>query len=155
MKEYIDKYIIGEEYEAIRMQLEELLRRKVKNCKNSTIIFDTKDYVLLDDIIDAVSKILSQYVSDTTFADAYRALVHYHRWRKTSEEPPSSLFKERGVLDEFLNPSEDNQVLCLTRSKRYGIKLLAYNKYYNIWDNEDLDDYFCEIEEIEEWKPIK
>lgn len=78
-----------------------------------------------------------------------------NRWMKTSEEPPSSLFKERGVLDEFLNPSEDNQVLCLTRSKRYGIKLLAYNKYYNIWDNEDLDDYFCEIEEIEEWKPIK
>ena len=78
-----------------------------------------------------------------------------NRWRKTSEEHPASLFKDRCVLDEFLNPSDDNQVLCLTRSKKYGIKLLAYNKYYNIWDNEDLDDYCCEIEDIEEWKPIK
>ena len=72
----------------IKKQIEELLRRKVKNCKNSTAIFDTKDYVLLDDVIDDVTKILSQYVSDTTFADAYRAIVHQHRWRKVSEELP-------------------------------------------------------------------
>ena len=144
MKEYIDKYIIGEEYEAIRMQLEELLRRKVKNCKNSTIIFDTKDYVLIDDIIDAVSKILSQYVSDTTFADAYISLVHYHRWRKTSEELPSNEYKNEVMP----------QTLCLTKSKRYGIKLLAYNHSYDVWDDEDLDDYVCDRDDIEEWKPI-
>ena len=79
--------------EDIKKQIEELLRRKVKNCKNSTAIFDTKDYVLLDDVLDDVSKILSQYVSDTTFADAYRAIVYYHRWRKVSEELPDIGFK--------------------------------------------------------------
>ena len=131
MKEYIDKYIIGEEYEAIRMQLEELLRRKVKNCKNSTIIFDTKDYVLLDDIIDAVSKILSQYVSDTTFADAFRSISGHYRWRKVSEELPDK-------------PCE---VLVMDSDECMYIAYFSYGKFI-------LDRYTQINGDIREWKPI-
>lgn len=128
----------------INKQIEDLLKDKVKNCKNSTTIFDTKDYVLFGDAIDAATMVLSQYVSNTTFADAYRAIVDYHRWRKTSEELPSNEYKNEVMP----------QTLCLTKSKRYGIKLLAYNHSYDVWDDEYLDDYVCYRDDIEEWKPI-
>ncbi|MFT3994774.1 MAG: hypothetical protein QM660_10730 [Dysgonomonas sp.] len=82
------------------------------------------------------------------FTSGYSAclsqLQHANRWRKVSEELPE---KEPNVTM--------SQTLCLTRSKRYGIKLLAYNHDYNVWDDEQLDDYFCDKEVIEEWKPIE
>ena len=38
----------------IKKQVEGLLKRKFKNCKNSTAILVTKDFVLLDDVIEDV-----------------------------------------------------------------------------------------------------
>ena len=130
--------------EDIKKQVEDLLKDKVVNCKNSTTIFDTNDYILLSDAVDVASKVLSQYVSDTTFADAFRAISDHYRWRKVSEELPSNEYKNEVMP----------QTLCLTKSKRYGIKLLAYNHSYDVWDDEYLDDYVCDRDDIEEWKPI-
>lgn len=119
--------------EDIKKQIEELLRCKVKNCKNSTTILDAKDYVLLDDVINDVSKILSQYVSDTTFADAYRAIVDYHRWRKVSEELPKLTSKPYCIA------AKDSE-----------------SRIYIEWILEGYDErviYFL-LDKYIEWKPI-
>ena len=122
----------------IKKQIEELLRRKVKNCKNSTAIFDTKDYVLLDDVIDDVTKILSQYVSDTTFADAYRAIVHQHRWRKASEELPP--------VNEL--------VVVRVRNKNKPDGIYLYDVCYIDEETNFWGDRLHTWEDITAWKPI-
>lgn len=122
----------------IKKQIEGLLRRKSKNCKNSTAIFDTKDYVLLDDVIDDVSKILSQYVSDTTFADAYRAIVYYHRWRKVSEELPPA----------------NELVVVRVRNKNKPDGIYLYDVCYIDEDTNSWGDRLHTWEDIVEWKPI-
>lgn len=122
----------------IKKQIEGLLRRKSKNCKNSTAIFDTNDYVLLDDVIDDVSKILSQYVSDTTFADAYRAIVYYHRWRKVSEELPPA----------------NELVVVRVRNKNKPDGIYLYDVCYIDEDTNSWGDRLHTWEDIVEWKPI-
>lgn len=77
-------------------------------------------------------------------ADSLKELLQKNDWRKVSEELPSNEYKNEVMP----------QTLCLTKSKRYGIKLLAYNHSYDVWDNEYLDDYVCDRDDIEEWKPI-
>lgn len=122
----------------IKKQIEGLLRRKSKNCKNSTAIFDTKDYVLLDDVIDDVSKILPQYVSDTTFADAYRAIVYYHRWRKVSEELPPA----------------NELVVVRVRNKNKPDGIYLYDVCYIDEDTNSWGNRLHTWEDIVEWKPI-
>lgn len=72
----------------INKQIEEALKVKVKNCNNSTTIFDTRDYVLLEDAINIVK--------------------NSSRWRKVSEElPPEGeevLFFHEDWIDEDFNP---------------------------------------------------
>lgn len=48
---------------------------------------------------------------------------------------------------------EDEQ-LVLTRSSIYGVKLLVWNGHYNVWDDEDGDDVYCERDKIDAWMPI-
>lgn len=48
---------------------------------------------------------------------------------------------------------EDEQ-LVLTSSSTYGIKLLVWNDHYNVWDDEDGDDVYCERDKIDAWMPI-
>lgn len=48
---------------------------------------------------------------------------------------------------------EDEQ-LVLTSSSIYGIKLLVWNDHYNVWDDEDGDDVYCERDKIDTWMPI-
>ena len=72
----------------INKQIEGALKVKVKNCNNSTTIFDTRDYVLLEDAINIVK--------------------NSSRWRKVSEElPPEGeevLFFHEDWIDEDFNP---------------------------------------------------
>nr|DAN48674.1 MAG TPA: Protein of unknown function (DUF551) [Caudoviricetes sp.] len=48
---------------------------------------------------------------------------------------------------------EDNQ-LVLTSSGIYGTKLLVWNEYHNVWDDEDGDDVYCERDKIDAWMPL-
>lgn len=48
---------------------------------------------------------------------------------------------------------EDEQ-LVITLSSIYGVKLLVWNGHYNIWDDEDGDDVYCERDKIDVWMPI-
>ena len=73
----------------INKQIEEALRSKIKNCKNSTTIFDTRDYVLIDDAIGIVS----------SFIDS-------SRWRKVSEELPQVNEEHYRILTK----SDDNRL---------------------------------------------
>ncbi|WP_293666479.1 DUF551 domain-containing protein [uncultured Parabacteroides sp.] len=48
---------------------------------------------------------------------------------------------------------EDNQ-LVLTSSGIYGTKLLVWNAFHGVWDDEDGDDVYCERDKIDAWMPI-
>lgn len=48
---------------------------------------------------------------------------------------------------------EDEQ-LVLTSSSIYGVRLLVWNGHYNVWDDEDGDDVYCERDKIDAWMPI-
>ena len=117
----------------INKQIEDLLKDKVKNCKNSTTIFDTKDYVLFGDAIDAATMVLSQYVSNTTFADAFRSILGHYRWRKVSEELPKVASKPYCIVVR----SDDGRVQLEWILEGYDERVISFL----------LDKYI-------EWKPI-
>lgn len=48
---------------------------------------------------------------------------------------------------------EDNE-LVLTSSSIYGTKLLVWNEFHKVWDDEDGDDTYCERDKIDAWMPI-
>lgn len=48
---------------------------------------------------------------------------------------------------------EDNE-LVLTSSSIYGTKLLVWNEFHKVWDDEDGDDTYCDRDKIDAWMPI-
>lgn len=48
---------------------------------------------------------------------------------------------------------EDNE-LVLTSSSIYGTKLLVWNDFHKVWDDEDGDDVYCDLDKIDAWMPI-
>ena len=63
-------------------------------------------------------------------------------WIKTSDEHP---VKDG---DEDLR---DKRVLVIERGE---VKILSFNHHYQVWDGEDQDDYYCDIDKIEYWMPL-
>ena len=111
----------------INKQIEEALKNKVKNCKNSTTIFDTKNYVLFDDAVDIMTSILSQYLSDTSLADTVRNLIHSSRWRKVSEGLPEygSIIVAKGDTSDF------QDMYLIEIDSDYSMSVLT--SYYKEW----------------------
>ena len=124
----------------INKQIEDLLKDKVKNCKNSTTIFDTKDYVLFGDAIDAATMVLSQYVSNTTFADAFRSISGHYRWRKVNEELPNN---GQIILVKTIDSTYHTAGYYANRGDFYSVSMYELNDY----------ELFL-IDGIVEWKPI-
>lgn len=48
---------------------------------------------------------------------------------------------------------EDNE-LVLTSSSVHGTKLLVWNDFHKVWDDEDGDDVYCDCDKIDAWMPI-
>ena len=69
------------------------------------------------------------------------------KWIKTSERLPEKsmqclcykkyIWNRRGVEGAF-----------------YQTEILAFNNVHNCWDNEDGDDYNCDIETVTHWMPL-
>lgn len=67
----------------------------------------------------------------------------FRAWRKTSEQLPI--------------PKDENedQTLCLVIGIHgEGICIRAYNHFHKCWDDEDLDDNYCETLQIKYWMPL-
>mgnify|MGYP001459844415 CR=1 FL=1 len=91
----------------INKQIEEALKVKVKNCNNSTTIFDTRDYVLLEDAINIVK--------------------NSSRWRKVSEELPEygSIIVAKGDTSDF------QDMYLIEIDSEYSMSVLT--SYYKEW----------------------
>lgn len=58
----------------------------------------------------------------------------------------------RWILVEESLPDEEGQYLV----KHNGnIMLLWFNPHYECWDDADGDDYVCDLNDIEAWRPIE
>lgn len=58
------------------------------------------------------------------------------------------------------HPEKDGQCLVtVMHTGRNGdkwleIKILTWNSYYNVWDQEDGDDYECDPDDVPYWMPL-
>ena len=46
--------------------------------------------------------------------------------------------------------------LCAWRGEYGGgdMRILQWNAYYNVWDDADGDDFFCNVQEVTHWMPL-
>lgn len=59
-------------------------------------------------------------------------------WIKTSEKLPEA----------------DTRVIAYKKDSYLKIHFLWYNKYHNCWDDEDADDFYCDIDQVSHWMPL-
>ena len=46
-----------------------------------------------------------------------------------------------------------SQVQCLVIYKK-EIRILTFNHEHMVWDDFDMDDYFCDINDVTHWMPL-
>lgn len=63
-------------------------------------------------------------------------------WIKTSERKPERLPNVR-----YSNP----KVIVWHKGE---VTMLCFNHEHECWDDEDGDDYYCDIESVEYWMPL-
>lgn len=52
------------------------------------------------------------------------------------------------------NPNKRySQVPCLVYH-RGEVKILVFNHEHTVWDQEDYDDYYCDIGDVSHWMPL-
>ena len=61
-------------------------------------------------------------------------------WIKTSEQTPSA-------------KNDEYQTKCLVVFNGM-VRILTYNHHYELWDDEDGDDFICERFDVEYWMPL-
>lgn len=59
------------------------------------------------------------------------------KWNKTSDVLP-----------------EANHAYLVYDTHDNYVKILCYNNYDNCWDDEDADDYYCDIDRISHWMDL-
>lgn len=55
--------------------------------------------------------------------------------------------------DEQL-PDKDMPCLVVYKESRRDIDLLYFNVYYQVWDDEDGDDYKCDLSAVSHWMQL-
>jgi len=50
-------------------------------------------------------------------------------------------------------PTEEKQYLVCW-GKYHEVRILTWNSHYNVWDDEEGDDYFCEPDQVSYWMEL-
>lgn len=48
-----------------------------------------------------------------------------------------------------------DHVPCLVEMENYDYKLLCYNTYYQCWDDDECDDFYCDIHSVKRWISVQ
>lgn len=76
---------------------------------------------------------------------AFGKMVGFEAGAKWADEHPKSPWIS--VKDRL--PEDEECVYVIPQCK-----LLCWNEYHNVWDDEDGDDYYCDKDAVSHWMPI-
>lgn len=55
-------------------------------------------------------------------------------------------------FSEYKPKDKQQCLVCDKYSER--VRILTFNEYDGCWDDEDGDDYFCNFDRVDFWKPL-